>query len=245
MDNQPFYFKNFHLYHNNSALKIGTDSILLASVIPLQQESCILDIGSGCGVILFCLAERKKSQSQKLQFYTGVDIDLESIKESKGNVEIFPKTEFQHFSFIHSTIQDFATENIEYDLIVSNPPFFGDSLQSPNIQKRKSKHRDDNLSFEELVNCVDTLLSPSGIFYLILPVQEMIQFDKLIFSKEFYQCYQMDIQPIKAKATNRIVKGYCRKKPSVIEQNRICIRETPEKYTEEYKERTKLFYINF
>lgn len=68
MDNQPFYFKNFHLYHNNSALKIGTDSILLASVIPLQQESCILDIGSGCGVILFCLAERKRVNLRSFNF---------------------------------------------------------------------------------------------------------------------------------------------------------------------------------
>jgi tRNA1Val (adenine37-N6)-methyltransferase len=245
MDNKPFQFKEFQLYHSRSALKIGTDSVLLASAIPIQKPTTILDIGTGCGVILFCIAARNKSQTSQLQFYTGVDIDGPSIQEAQLNKSHFPVNKNQFFRFIQSSIQEFAIENMEYDLIVSNPPFFGNSLASPHKRNQLSKHRDENLSFEDLAVSVASLLSEKGVFYLILPVQEMAQFDVICSDKGLYPCYQMNVYPIQGKPMHRIIKGYCKQNPAPFEILNLNIRETPSEYSTEYKELTKQFYLNF
>ena len=243
MDNTPFQFKEFHLFHAKSALKIGTDSVLLASVIPIHEPSSILDFGCGCGVILFCIAARNKLQTSTLQFYTGVDIDGPSIQEAQLNKTHFPEYNNQYFRFIQSSIQEFAIENMEYDLLVSNPPFFGNSLASPHERKQLSKHRDENLSFEDLSSSVNALLSEQGVFYLILPVQEMAQFDAIITAKGLYPCFQMNVYPIQGKPMHRIIKGFCKQKPAPFEILNLSIRETPSEYSADYKELTKQFYL--
>ncbi|PKP21587.1 MAG: hypothetical protein CVU02_00095 [Bacteroidetes bacterium HGW-Bacteroidetes-19] len=243
MDNKPFKFREFHLYHSKSALKIGTDSVLLASAIPIQSPTTILDIGTGCGVILFCIASRNKTQNTQIQFYTGVDIDRESILEAKHNESNFPKNKNQYFRFIQTSIQEFVLENMKYDLIVSNPPFFANSLASPHERKQLSKHRDENLSFDDLGLSVSKLLSEQGVFYLILPVQEMVQFDVICSEKGLYTCYQMNVYPIQGKPMHRIIKGFCKQKPATFEVQNLCIRETPSEYSSQYKELTKQFYL--
>ncbi len=241
----PFQFKQFSLYHHRSALKIGTDSVLLASVIPLHKSDFILDIGTGCGVILYCIASRYFQENGYLQFYTGIDIDASSILEAIENKKYFPVPKNQYFRFLHSSIQEFSVENMEYDLIVSNPPFFGNGLASPFEKKQLSKHRDDHLSFEDLATSVDTLLSENGVFYLILPPQEMVEFDKIILEKRFFLCYQMNIYPIQGKPIHRVIKGYCKNKPASFEIQNLCIRESNQEYSAEYKAYTEPFYIKW
>lgn len=241
----PFQFKQFSLSHHRSALKIGTDSVLLASVIPLHKPQFILDIGTGCGVVLYCIAARFFQEKEQLQFYTGIDIDASSIMEALENKDHFPIHKHQYFRFIHTSVQDFACDNMEFDLIVSNPPFFGNSLLSPNEKKQLSKHRDDHLSFEDLATSVETLLSEDGVFYLILPPQEMAEFDDIITQKGMHTCYQMNVYPIQGKPIHRIIKGYCKKKPASLEIQNLCIREKTQEYSAEYKALTELFYIKW
>lgn len=241
----PFQFKQFALFHHKSALKIGTDSVLLASVILGHQSKFVLDIGCGCGVILFCIAAKNFQERNDLQFYTGVDIDQESIEEALENWNQFPYTNNQWFRFLHTSIQEFAIENMEYDLIVSNPPYFGDSLKSPCEKKQRSKHRDAHLSFEDLATSVDTLLSKDGFFYLILPPHEMNEFNAIISQKGLFSCFQMNIYPIQEKPIHRIIKGYCKKNPPPFEILDLWIRESTQEYSEQYKRITKQFYLNF
>lgn len=241
----PFHFKQFSLYHHKSALKIGTDSVLLASVIPLHRSDFILDIGTGCGVILYCIANRYFNKSEKLQFFTGIDIDASSILEAIENKEHFPVPENQYFRFLHSSIQEFSVENMEYDLIISNPPFFENDLASPFEKKQLSKHRDEHLSFEDLAASVETLLSENGFFYLILPPQEMAEFDKIISEKRFSSCYQMNVYPIQGKPIHRVIKGYCKHKPAPYVIQNLCIRNTNQEYSAEYKAYTEPFYMKW
>jgi tRNA1Val (adenine37-N6)-methyltransferase len=241
----PFQFKQFALYHHKSALKIGTDSVLLASVIPLHKSQFILDIGTGCGVVLYCIAARFFQEKEQFQFYTGIDIDQASIQEARDNKLQFPTPKHQYFRFLHTSVQDFSCDNMEFDLIVSNPPFFGNSLLSPNEKKQLSKHRDDHLSFEDLEASVETLLSEDGIFYLILPPQEMEEFDSIITQKGMNTCFQMDVYPIQGKPIHRIIKGYCKKKPESLEIQNLCIREKSQEYSAEYKALTEPFYIRW
>ena len=241
----PFQFKQFALSHHRSALKIGTDSVLLASVIPLHKPQFILDIGTGCGVILYCIAARNFQEKEQLQFFTGIDIDPSSIMEALENKEHFPIPKQQYFRFLHTSVQAFSVDNLEFDLIVSNPPFFGNSLLSPYEKKQLSKHRDDQLSFEDLAASIETLLSDDGAFYLILPTQEMVEFDSIITQRGLYSCFQMNVYPIQGKPIHRVIKGYCKYKPETFEIQSLCIREKTQEYSAEYKAYTEPFYIKW
>lgn len=245
MNSSPFQFKHFALSHHQSALKIGTDSVLFASVIPNDDFRNMLDIGTGCGVILYCLANRFFPKTDQPQFLTGIDIDLNSIKEAEQNKQTFPVYENQNIDFKKISLQEHQMEKREYDLIVSNPPFFGNALKSPFSEKNLSKHRDHNLSFEDLAEGVLTLLSENGVFYLILPTQEMAQFDSITTQKGLFPCFQMNVYPIQGKPMHRVIKGFCKYKPFDYKVQKLCIRESSLGYSNEYKEVTKQFYLKY
>jgi tRNA1Val (adenine37-N6)-methyltransferase len=241
-----FHFKHFSLFHENSALKISTDAVLLAAVTPVNGAQNLLDIGCGCGVIAFCLAwkmQQEKRQKKNTQKITGLDIDAPSISEALKNAELFPKSPKQHFYFLQQSIQDYILQEHEkFDLIVSNPPFFVDSLKPNTLRKNISKHN-DTLPFEELRNAVCHLLSDSGYFYLILPASESEIFEQ-ISQNYLFKNYQLLIQPTPSKPVNRIITGY-QLTPSdhgyIIEN--LCLRNIDGSMSEEYRKLTGMFLL--
>ncbi|MDL2297418.1 methyltransferase domain-containing protein, partial [Bacteroidales bacterium OttesenSCG-928-E04] len=85
-----FRFKNFSLSHHRSTLKIGTDSVLLSALVPIGHKTNILDIGTGCGIIAFCLADKHRKLTIPPTQILGIDIDKDSIKEADENNSTFP-----------------------------------------------------------------------------------------------------------------------------------------------------------
>ena len=188
-----FHFKHFSLYHENSALKISTDAVLLAAVTPVDQARRVLDIGCGCGVIAYCLAwkmQQKKLREntcgeKDLQEIIGIDIDAPSIADALKSKEIFPKRNFQMIHFHQQSIQEFYKDYSEnFNLIVSNPPFFVDALKPNSPLKNISKHN-DTLPFEDLKDAVCQLLAPEGCFFLILPANESEKFEQITQNQYF------------------------------------------------------------
>lgn len=243
-----FHFKTFSLHHEKSTLKIGTDSVLLASIVPVNLVNSVLDIGCGCGVIAFCLACKMQQithpeNSALSKQITGIDIDESSIKEALLNHEIFPKDSSFSFDFQKTSLQDFAKQHFQkFDLIVSNPPYFSHSLKPDEQNHRKSKHRDENLSFEELIHSVLKLLNDEAVFYLILPPPEQKEFEK-IASGKLYLFEQWEISPTPYKKANRLISGYRLQKTETIQRKKLIIRGEDQQFTSDYKKLTGLFYL--
>jgi tRNA1Val (adenine37-N6)-methyltransferase len=171
-----FRFKKFSVNDSQSTMKVGTDAVLLGSWMPVP-ENCqtILEIGSGCGVISLMLAQTTKAH------ITGIDIDEKSVEEAQKNLEHFYWKE--QVQFIHGSVQDFAQKTTQkFEVIVSNPPFFENSLKSPDANRNISRHN-DNLTFEELIAAVDILLSDNGRFGVILPLVPAEKLEKLALEK--------------------------------------------------------------
>lgn len=230
-----FHFKQFDLSHERSTLKIGTDAVLLAALTQVDFAQTVLDIGCGCGVIAFCLAQ-KLAENQTVPNIVGIDVDADSIAEARENAEHFPLLPDSRFHFEQISLQDFANqENAPlFDLIVSNPPYFHGDLKPQDKSKLQSKHGDGQLSFEELVEGVEKLLSSNGRFALILPPTEMEEFHRLTISR-WYCRKSVCIRPTSSKPIFRIVREYCSKKHPE-EESLFDIRNSELHYTKEYLE---------
>lgn len=246
MKDSKFHFKNFSLAHNRSALKIGTDSVLLAAAVPVAEAERVLDVGCGCGVILFCMAQKLQNASApKLQSFVGIDIDENSVNEALENKTTFPNLSNQQIDFEKIALQDFSVSAKEkFDLIVSNPPYFGSSLLSPKESNCVSKHRDANLSFADLVAGVDNLLEDEGSFFLILPVAEMELFMAEISKTEMRLFYEMKVSPVEGKQPNRVICGFSRSEKA-LQKCSLAIRNEDRSYHSDYINLTREFYLHF
>ena len=219
-----FHFKHFSLDHQNSTMKVGTDAVMLGAWMPLPKDcQTILEIGCGCGVISLMLAQKTEAH------ITGIDIDEKSVEEAQKNTENFLwKDQVQ---FIHESVQDFAQKTTQkFDVIVTNPPFFENSLKSPDPDRNMARHN-DSLPFEDLIAAVDMLLSENGRFGIILPVESAEKLEKLALEKGLYMTKKTCLYPQPDKKANRILMMFERKE-TTCEKDNLIIRH--EGYTYEY-----------
>ena len=233
-----FRFKQFEINHDKSTLKMGTDAVLLGAWTPIP-EKChhILDIGSGCGVITLMLAQRSNANVM------GVDIDKLSVDEAIENANKSPYK--NRIEFINMSIQDFCTSQRKnnFDLIVSNPPFFVDSLKSP-VYKRNIGRHTDTLPFEELILAVNYCLSSFGLFAIIIPLTTKDIIQTLCKNQGLFCTNILQIQPLENKPVNRVIMLFSREEKSLQIENLI-IRDADMKYTHSYQLLTKDFYLKF
>jgi tRNA1Val (adenine37-N6)-methyltransferase len=228
-----FHFKQFDLAHERSTLKIGTDAVLLAALTQVDSAQSVLDIGCGCGVIAFCLAQ-KLVEKQIVPNIVGIDVHADSIAEACENAERFSLLPNSSFHFEQTSLQEFANQYNAplFDLIVSNPPYFHGDLKPLDKSRLQSKHGDGQLSFQELVDGVEKLLSPKSRFALILPPTEMEEFHRLTLGK--WHCRKsVYIRPTTSKPVFRIVREYGHEiLPN--EEYYLDIRDAELHYTREY-----------
>ena len=144
-------------------MKVGTDGTLLgawAHVPEISRKVRILDIGTGTGLIAMMMAQRF-TESQ----ITGIDIDPEAVAQARMNVELSPFS--SQISILQADVRTFQTEEA-FDAIISNPPYFVDSLTCPDNQRTTARHA-ISLLYSELMKAAFRLLSPEGTFSMVLP----------------------------------------------------------------------------
>jgi tRNA1Val (adenine37-N6)-methyltransferase len=233
-----FRFKQFEIAHDKSTLKVGTDSVLLGAWVPISEKcKYILDIGSGCGILALMLAQRSNA------IITGIDIDKNSVEESLENASKSPWK--NRINFTHISVQNFCIPERKhvFDLIVSNPPVFVNSLKSPVHTRNISRHT-DTLSFEDLITSVNYCLSTSGTFAIIIPatiskiIQEQCKRQGLFCSAI------LQVHPFEHKPANRNILLFSQRKQQQHVQNLI-IRNSSNEYTNAYRLLTKDFHLNF
>lgn len=232
-----FQFKQFCVFDSNSSMKVGTDGVLLGAWANTSKTNSILDIGTGCGIIALMLAQRTSA------FIDAIDIDNESILDAKINISNSNWTKRIIPSNI--SLQDFVkTNDKKFDLIISNPPFFNNSLKPPDKKRKLAKHT-DSLSFETLVYSVKKLLNKNGKFCFILPMNEFQIFKNIILVEGLFINNITFVRPKKSKAINRVLAEISFSNISGNTINELCIRNEDNSFTDEYKELTKDFYIHF
>jgi tRNA1Val (adenine37-N6)-methyltransferase len=234
-----FRFKKFSVSHQNS-FKVGTDAVLLGALAPITTETKrALDVGCGSGLIAMMLLQRGVSSA------VGVEIDEMAAAEAAENVRKSiwgEQIEIIHADFCNlSEIHPLGL----FDLIVSNPPFFSNSLKSPDNKRNTTRHNDQSLPFELLIKNSASILSENGFFCLILPVSETELF---IQKAAFYNLFLSEIHHIFSKPQKPesrqilVLKKHHAPQPFI--EKSICIYQSDGSYSEEYKRLTKEFYLS-
>lgn len=231
-----FQFKEFIVHQDSTAMKVGTDGVLLGAwVNPI--ESNILDIGTGTGLIALMLAQRTNKA-----IIEAVEINAAAYKQAENNF-LLSKWK-SRLNPINESIQNFTSQK-KYDLIVSNPPYFVNSTKAPDDSRSTARHS-DSLSFNELLHSVTNLLSLKGTFSLILPVNEATLFLKLATSKKLYLNRRCKIKPNINKDHNRVLMDFSFTPVKHFIDEQLTIEtEKRHEYTKEYITLTKDFYLNF
>lgn len=238
MSNTSFAFKQFTIKQDLCAMKVGTDAVLLGAWIIPNGSANILDIGTGTGIISLMLAQKSKAEID------AIDIDENAVIQAKQNIS---ESNFSNNIIVnHISFQDFAkSSGKKFNLIVTNPPYFEQSLKSSD-QKRSHARHADVLPFEDLLDGVIKLLDAKGKFCLILPKLEAEKFRALAEKKGLHLS---KLLRIKSRADKDMDKRHIMQfefTPTEFSETTLVIEQNERhQYTPEYKELTKDYYVNF
>jgi tRNA1Val (adenine37-N6)-methyltransferase len=238
MPNTAFAFKQFNVKQDKCAMKVGTDAVLLGSWIQPNGSTHILDIGTGTGVIALMLAQKTNAS------IVGIDIDVSATQQAQENVD---ESKFKNsITLFNTSFQDYVkTTALKFQLIVSNPPFFEQSLKSSDEKRSNARHA-DVLPFDDLLDGVIKLLDAKGKFCLILPTLEAEKFRNMAQKKGLYLSKLLRVKSRVDKDTDKRHLMQFEFTPTEFSEETIAIEEDERhSYTQAYKELTKAYYINF
>ena len=232
-----FQFKQFNINQERCAMKIGTDAVLLGAWCPINNNPfSILDIGAGTGILSLMLAQRSNAQQ----------IDAIEIEENAYEqcVENFEASHWGDRLFCyHASLNDFINEpEDQYDIIISNPPFYSEDYKTDNSQRDLARFQ-DALPFEELVKATTVLLSENGIFTVIIPFKEENRLLNLCAQAELFP---IKMTRVKGTPTGPIIRSliaFKRYELPVLSANELVIESSRHVYTEAYTKLTRDFYL--
>jgi tRNA1Val (adenine37-N6)-methyltransferase len=233
-----FHFKKFSVDQSGCAMKINTDGVLLGALAVTDNPKSILDIGAGTGVIALMLAQRFGDA-----YIHAVEIDETAAGTAASNFKSSPFAD--RLSLYASDFQDFFTAypDNKYDLIVSNPPFYINSLQSPGAKKNLAKHAGEGF-FEDLMRGVATHLTDNGVCWLVLPLDTADVVEKIAGKAGLHRQRSIKIRSFETDYPHReiMILGF---EETEVEIANLTIYKEVNVYADEYKRLLKPYFLAF
>lgn len=229
-----FRFKQFTVQQDKTAMKVGTDGVLLGAWANLEKTQAVLDIGTGTGLIALMAAQRNETAR-----IDAIEIEAEAYLQARANVAHSPWAD--RIKVHRISLFDYFPDH-KYDCIICNPPFFTRSTKNPDDKRTLARHN-DTLPHDALAIAVSRLLSENGTAHFILPSAESEKF--MLYTREanLYPQRITEVYPTPHSVSKRrlISLGFQQISPLpdhlVIELSRHC-------YSEEYIRLTQDFYLN-
>ncbi len=204
-------------------MKVGTDGVLLGAWA--KGGPRILDIGTGTGIIALMMAQRYPEAQ-----VTAIDIDEGAVRQAEQNVSQSP------FLGRISVLQQAVQEHLgEYESIVSNPPFFIDSLQAPDEQRNMARHT-ATLSYAELMKAAYRLLADNGEFSVVIPFDYRRRMEDEAVFVGFFPSRVCGVKTTERKPAKRYLLAF-RKHPCPCQKEQLTIG------SEDYQALTSAFYL--
>jgi len=234
--NNWFEFKKFRIEQKASAMKVGTDGVLLGAWTSVKNESRILDVGTGTGLIALMLAQRCDAAID------AVEIDEGACREAEYNFNQSPWRERLKV-FSGDFLEYPGREDKKYNLIVSNPPFFINSLKTPDTKLALARHN-VIMSVEQLVNKSVSLLETNGRLSLIFPYENLDLVKENARLAGFFVKRRTDVIAKPSKPAIRVMMEFSLT-PVMPEINQILIKDESDQFSETFRKLTTPYYLNF
>jgi len=233
-----FRFKRFEVAHGRSALKVGTDAVVLGAAMTVKSEDRnLLDIGTGCGVIALMAAQRLGDMREDVFSIEGIDIDAPSAEEAAENFAVSPWA---------SSLSSRCVSLAEYrpqeplDLIFSNPPFFENSLKNPDPRETAARHT-DTLSYRDICAFASEKLSAEGRLSIILPFDTVTGLVRTAASFGLHPFRMLSIRTTPGKEPKRLLAEFSRSRGAVTEDSLVLQDGTSR--SRQYAALTQDFYL--
>ncbi|MCL6257793.1 methyltransferase domain-containing protein [Aquiflexum sp. TKW24L] len=237
MTSTPFRFKQFDIHHDRTAMKVGTDGVLLGAIAGIGNPQSILEIGVGSGVVSLMLAQRFPQAK-----ITGVEIDSEAWKQATENAENSPWSE--RIEFVNMSFQEYCgLTSQKFDLIVSNPPYFPNHLKSIDPQRNLALHN-DALPFTEMASGISGLLNLESEIWVILPPSQMAEFERILDSLGLKFFNKVNVKDKPSKNILRMIYGFSFYNHSISEKD-LSIKMENGNFSDEYSELLRNFLTIF
>ncbi len=227
---KPFRFQKFDILQHKNVFRVGTDGVLLGALCQVENAQKILEVGTGTGLISLMLAQRNANAE-----ITALDLNEDAVKLAQENFKNSPFS--KRLQFFHQDFKIFESQK-EYDFVVCNPPFFEENNSVKDVLARQQVE----LSFRNLIDKTTDILSPEGIFSVIIPSESAPEFENLAQDFDLHLVRKINIFGIENGVLKRNVLEFSKKK-SALETLDFTIEKSPRKYSDQYLELTKEFHI--
>jgi tRNA1Val (adenine37-N6)-methyltransferase len=233
---KDFRFRQFTISQERATHKVGTDGVLLGAWVGVSGVTSVLDIGTGTGLIALMLAQRTHPGVN----IHGVEIQHDDAEQARINILQSPWAE--RMEVFETPFQNFAPAH-PYDLIVSNPPFFSNSLLPPSSKRASVRHQ-DRLTFSDLLSGTRKLLKPYGRLGVILPYREGMQLIAMAETSYGLYCIrQCDFRTKRANPVERLLLEFSNVHQPFVKEQLLLYNDAKE-WSEAYKKLTAEFYLN-
>ena len=218
-----FRFKNFTVEQDLCAMKVGTDGVLLGAWARGGEQ--VLDVGTGTGLIALMMVQRYPEAR-----VTALDIDEGAVRQATINVEQAKVKD--RIRVVQQRVQEHKGQ---YDAIVSNPPFFIDSLNAPDVQRNTARHA-ETLTYAELMEAAWRLLKDDGELSVVVPFDYRQRMEDEATFRGFFPSRVCAVKTVERKPAKRYLLAF-RKHPCQ------CVKETMTIGDEQYRQLTGDFYL--
>ena len=233
-----FHFKKFSIDDSKAAMKVGTDAVLLGAWAKCENETRILDIGTGSGILALMMAQRNKGIT-----VDAVEIESDAADIAKQNFQLSPWA--GQINVYNQSISDFVLQTThKYSLIVCNPPFFTNSLKTPGKARNLARHN-DSLPVTELLEFSSRLLSKEGKAAFILPADAFEYWQQEAEKLKLFPERITNVKSSSAHKPHRVLVEFTPEKHNEIIKSEFIIYSSEKIYSFEYQDLTKDFYLNF
>ncbi len=247
-----FHFKKFDVCDDRSAMKVGTDGVLLGSATEVSMNNTsALDIGTGCGLVALMLAQRLAQVSEAFRM-TGIDIEEGAAADAAEN---FRRSPWRiHLCSMNMSLKAFEATfpEMNFDLIVSNPPYYDNSLEAPNVKRNVARHTggalmnipysEGVLSYKEILEYAKAHLAEDGSLWLILPADQekgLLRYARMLRFEEYEI---LRIKSVARKPPSRIIVAFRKGRTMPVEEELVLLDEKGRR-TLEHASLTKDYYL--
>ncbi len=231
-----FRFKRFAVGQSGAAMKVGTDGVLLGAWCPLENRPArVLDVGTGTGLIALMIAQRGEAWGCRVD---AVEIDQSAFEQAHDNFAASPWAD--RLVAHHADIQHFAPE-YDYDLVISNPPFYNNSLMPPEERRAMARHT-ATLDFDRLAGCAAAVGRELAV---IIPAEQTSDFVSIAAGYGFHLARQTCVYSVPGRPARRSLLAFGRTAVEPMRDTLVIEQSGRHRYTPEYRELTKDFYLKF